>query len=126
MNAILLPIKTVYATRIYNGSKKYEFRKTLCNKDINRIYIYETAPVKKITGYVDVKGKIQYSTSELWSKTSASAGIDYDDFISYFSKAQVASAYVLGNAHRFSKEKTLEDFHLHAVPQSFAYVISAE
>ena len=51
---IILPIKPVFAEKILSGEKKYEYRKRLCIKEINKIYIYATVPVKMIIGEVGV------------------------------------------------------------------------
>lgn len=37
---IIMPIKPVFAEKILSGEKKYEYRKQLCKKEINKIYIY--------------------------------------------------------------------------------------
>ena len=71
MKAILLSIKPEWAEKIYNGEKTIEWRKSRPRIDRNnhhtRVYIYETAPVKRITGYftlfgtfaVDVNGMLE-------------------------------------------------------------------
>lgn len=51
---ILLSIKPKYAKLIYEGKKTIEYRKDF-PKFINwrsKIFLYETAPVKRVTGYV--------------------------------------------------------------------------
>ena len=46
---VLLSIKPKYVKSIIEGEKRYEFRKTIFkNREINRIYIYSSSPVKKI------------------------------------------------------------------------------
>ena len=39
-DSIILPIKPIYSDMILVGKKKYEYRKKLCRKDIEKIYIY--------------------------------------------------------------------------------------
>lgn len=50
---ILLSLKPEYAELIYSGKKSIEWRHTFPDKVFfcDRVYIYETAPVKKVTGY---------------------------------------------------------------------------
>ena len=48
---ILLSIKPKYANLIIEGVKKYEFRRQIFRKEIEKAYIYCTQPVKKIIGY---------------------------------------------------------------------------
>lgn len=122
MNAIVLPIKPIYAGRIYDGIKKYEFRKRLCHRDIKRIYLYETAPVGKVTGYAEVKEKIHDTPLMLWKKTAEYAGIDYADYMEYFKGVHAAGAYALGNIYRFEHGKNLLEFNLSYIPQSYVYI----
>ena len=60
MKAILLSIKPEWAEKIYNGEKTIEWRKSRPRIDRNnrhmRVYVYETAPVKRITGYFTLHG----------------------------------------------------------------------
>lgn len=50
---IIISLKPEYAELIYSGKKTIEWRHTFPNKVLfcDRVYIYETAPVKKVTGY---------------------------------------------------------------------------
>lgn len=49
---IILSIKTEWARLIYEGKKTIEWRKNFpTKKNIECVYLYETAPVKKITGF---------------------------------------------------------------------------
>lgn len=52
MNAIL-SIKSIYATAIYQGIKTIEVRKTAI-KHCDKIFLYETAPKRLITGYIQI------------------------------------------------------------------------
>lgn len=40
MYTILLPIHPDYVKNIFNGTKRYEFRKRICKKPVDRILIY--------------------------------------------------------------------------------------
>lgn len=50
MSKILLSIKPEYAHKILEGTKKYEFRKHLPKKKIEKIIIYSTAPDGSVIG----------------------------------------------------------------------------
>ena len=69
MESILLSINPEYAERILIGSKKYEFRKKLANKPVNKILIYSTTPIMKVVGEVEVVKTISSSPSALWEHT---------------------------------------------------------
>lgn len=69
MKAILLSIKPEWAEKIYNGEKTIEWRKSRPKLDRNnrhtRVYIYETAPVKRITGYFTLFGTFAVDANEM-------------------------------------------------------------
>jgi predicted transcriptional regulator len=122
MDAILLSIKPEYVNRILDGSKKYEFRKRLANKSINKILIYSTSPVMKIVGEVQVIDTVSASISELWEETKEESGIALDKFRSYFQGCKTAYAYQLGKVKKYDRPKELVEFNIKRAPQSFMYL----
>lgn len=59
----ILAIHHVYATAIYSGKKTFEVRKTRINA--STIYLYETAPVKLITGVIEIGEPIKLLVEEI-------------------------------------------------------------
>ncbi len=46
---VLLSVKPKYAEKIVEGTKKYEFRRSIFKRnDIEKVYIYSSSPVSKI------------------------------------------------------------------------------
>ena len=122
MCTILLSIKPEYTNRILEGSKKFEFRRSIAKRKVDRILIYSTAPEMKVVAMVEVLGVEQDSPKNLWQKTHANAGISRPKFMNYFANRSVAYAYTLGALQKFDKPKTLAEFGITAAPQSFVYV----
>lgn len=122
MCTILLSIKPEYTNRILEGSKKFEFRRSIAKRKVDRILIYSTAPEMKVVAMVEVLGVEQDSPKNLWQKTRANAGISRPKFMNYFSNRTVAYAYRLGALQKFDKPKTLAEYGITAAPQSFVYV----
>ena len=122
MESILLSINPEYAERILIGSKKYEFRKKLANKPVNKILIYSTTPIMKVVGEVEVVKTISSSPSALWEHTKKFAGISRDKFRKYFKGCKVAYAYELGKVIQYNPPKGLYDFNVGLPPQSFIYL----
>lgn len=122
MESILLSINPEYAERILAGSKKYEFRKKIANKPVNKILIYSTTPIMKVVGEVEVVKTISSSPSALWEYTKKFAGISRDKFRKYFKGCKVAYAYELGRVIQYSPPKELNDFNVNLPPQSFIYL----
>lgn len=59
----ILAINHVYATAIYNGYKTFEVCRIRTNA--STIYLYETAPIKLITGVIKIGEPFKLSTEEI-------------------------------------------------------------
>jgi predicted transcriptional regulator len=119
---IILPIKPEFADKILSGEKKYEYRKKLCKKEINKIYIYSTAPVKMIIGEAEVVNKISMDKENLWRETQRYAGITKKFYDQYFKCQDYACAYEIGEVKQYRLPITLESIGVEYAPQSFIYV----
>lgn len=122
MSTILLSIKPEYVRKILEGSKKYEFRRSVAKRKVDRILIYSTAPEMKVVAMVEVLGILKDSPKKLWEKTCAYAGISRSKFMDYYANRSVAYAYQLGELQKFDTPKTLAEYGFKAAPQSFVYV----
>lgn len=122
MNTILLSVKPEYSEKIFNGVKKFEYRKSLAKKDVNRILIYTTSPIKLIIGEVEVIEKISLEVTKLWAKTQNYSGMSKKKYLWYFNGYVNASAYKLGKITKYETPKTLDQFGVKQAPQSFVYI----
>lgn len=124
MNKLLMSINPQHVDNILAGTKRFEYRKTKCRKEIDSIVIYSTAPVMQVVAEVEVTGIIEDSPQSVWKKTSSAAGIDKKFFDLYYSGRETAVAYVLGKVKRYRKPLQLSDFGIKAPPQSYVYISS--
>lgn len=122
MCTILLPIKPEYAKKIVNKTKIYEYRKSKCKKNVDKIVIYCTFPVKKIIAEVEVKSIISNTPIKLWNDTKEFSGISKSKYIKYFENKDTAFAYELGNVILYDIPKTLNDIGINYYPQSYVYL----
>ena len=122
LSTILLSIKPEYVHRILDGSKKYEFRRSVAKRKVDRILIYSTAPEMKVVAMVEVLDILKDSPKKLWEKTQAYAGISRPKFMDYYADRSVAYAYQLGELQKFDTPKTLAEYGVTAAPQSFVYI----
>ena len=100
---VLLSIKPKYVKSIIEGDKRYEFRKTIFkNREINRIYIYSSSPVKKIVGSFEIGGILEDHPDDLWDTVKEFAGIDNRDFFAYFEGKSRAFAIEIQNLQEFN------------------------
>lgn len=122
MKSILLSINPEYVERIFAGSKKFEFRKRLANRAVDKILIYSTAPIMKVVGEVQIVKTISASPTALWECTKNLSGISRDKYRKYFKGCKVAYAYELGQVIRYDPPKDLSEFSISLPPQSFVYL----
>lgn len=121
--AILLSIKPKFAQAILEGTKTYEFRRTIFKNDIKKIVIYASSPTQQVIGEISVEQIITKSIKELWRLTKRGAGIDYDYYMDYFTGKDRGCAIKLFNPHRYDNPKYLrEHFNVQHAPQSFIYI----
>ena len=116
-----MSIKPEYSSLILKGIKKYEFRTKIPTKHIDKIYIYETYPTKRIVGEVSVKTIISLTPTDLWKTTSQYAGISKKKYDEYFKNRKIGYAYELGDVIKYETTKNINDFGLKHAPQSFVY-----
>ena len=119
---IVLAIKPEYAEKILNNEKWFEYRRKIPNRHVSQIVIYETAPVSKIVGEVDVRKVLENSPYELYKRTEEHSGISLDNYIKYFEGAETAYAYFLDHPTRFTEPIGIEEYGLKSVPQSYVYL----
>lgn len=120
--AALLSIKPIYASAIWHRTKRYEYRRrvfdTLAHTDA---YVYTTAPISMVTGRFSVEDVIVGSPLDVWEVTSSHAGIDRENYLSYFEGRSVAFAIAIDHPEQFAIPVNLKDVcGLIHPPQSYA------
>lgn len=120
---VLLSIKPEFAERIFDGSKKFEFRKAIFkNREIKTVVVYASSPMQKVIGEFEIDSIINDSLAVLWEKTKRFAGIDEDFFYQYFAEREKGYAIKIKNTKKYKKPLCLrEDYNL-LPPQSFLYL----
>jgi predicted transcriptional regulator len=119
MTDIILSIHPKWAEKIYSGEKTVEVRKTRpfqwCSFPSKLIYLYETSPIKKITGFAHLKGA--------WASIYLSSGscLSQEELIKY-SNGKDLYFWELKDPFKFD---TLQDIK-GSVPQSWRYLKEGE
>ncbi len=98
---VILSIKPKYATQILNGTKKYELRRKVFNKDVELAYIYASHPTKKLVGSFKVGRILNGTPNKVWSECKKDAGIEKEEFLSYFYGSNEAFAIEVRDVRRF-------------------------
>ena len=103
MCRMLLSINPEYVNKIFNGSKKYEFRKVKCRSNVDSILIYETAPVMKVVGEATIKRIITGKPSDIWKETKTGSGISKTFFDLYYGNRDYAVGLIFPASFCFLK-----------------------
>lgn len=120
---VLLSINPPYVDKIFNGEKKFEYRRAIFkDNSVDTIVIYSTSPIKKVVGEFKVK-KIHCDTPEkLWENTYPYTGINKVDFFNYFKDRNLGYALKIGDITKYEIPKTLSEIGVKSAPQSFIYL----
>ena len=122
---VVLSIKPEFAFKIFDGTKKFEFRKAIFKNDkIKTIIVYASSPVQKVIGEFEIDKIINKDLQTLWGMTQTQSGISEDYFYQYFADKQHGFAIKVKKTKKYKTPKCLwADFNL-LPPQSFAYYTS--
>lgn len=120
---VILSIKPIFATRIFNGTKSFEFRKRIfIRPGIKNVIVYASSPVKRIIGEFEIEEIIKESPENLWKRTRNKAGISEEYFFDYFEERNVGYAIEVKNYFLYPEPELLWNrYNLHP-PQSYCYV----
>jgi predicted transcriptional regulator len=120
---VLLSIKPEFALKIFNGSKKFEFRRSIFkNRDIKQVIVYASSPVGKIIGEFEIEDILHDELPILWSKTKNHSGTSEENLRKYFSGKSKGYAIQIKNAELYDEPKPLDSLGISTAPQSFMYV----
>lgn len=120
---VLLSIKPEFAEKIFNGTKKFEFRKSIFKStDVQKVVVYASSPVQRVIGEFTIDTILNDDIDTIWEQTARYAGITRDFYLSYFAHKEKAYAIKIRKTKRYAKARRLSDYNLQVAPQSFAYV----
>ncbi len=123
MKAVLLSIKPEFAHKIFDGTKKYEFRKQIFkDSSIKKVIVYSSSPEQKVIGEFTIDDILNDTPSDLWLQTKDYSGITQSFYEEYFRGRKNAYAIKVASTKLYEQKKNLSDFDIIYPPQSFAYV----
>jgi predicted transcriptional regulator len=119
---VLLSIKPEFAFKIFDGTKRFEFRKVIFkNPDVKTVVVYASSPVQQVIGEFEIDDIISDSPTDVWEKTKKFSGITKSLFNKYFENREVAHAIKIKEAKKYEKPLCLEAFNV-VPPQSYVYL----
>ncbi|RXK85316.1 ASCH domain-containing protein [Filimonas effusa] len=120
---VLLSIKPEFADKIFDGKKKFEFRRAIFKRnDIKTVVVYASSPVQKVIGEFEIESIIKGNLVELWETTKAYAGIDEQYFYKYFADRNSGFAIKIKQAKKYKLPLSLKENFNVVPPQSFVYL----
>ncbi|NTU69955.1 ASCH domain-containing protein [bacterium] len=120
---VLLSIKPEFADKIFDGSKKYEFRRSLFkNKSVKTVVLYASYPVQQVVGEFEIDSILNDGLKQLWDFTKEYSGITENFFYEYFQDKEKGYAIKIKRAKRYKKALSLKDDFNATPPQSFIYL----
>ena len=122
--SVLFSIKPEYAEKIFDGSKRYEFRKAVFKREgISEAFVYSSSPTKKIIGKIRMGPILEGTPETIWRRCSKYSGIRRSEFFAYFKGKDRAYAITIKRVERLAKpvdpRTLIRNF---APPQSFYYL----
>ncbi len=119
---VLLSIKPEYANKIFDGSKQFEFRRTIFREDVKTVVVYASSPMQLVIGEFQIEKVLSDTPENLWRLTREFAGIDEQFFYEYFADKAIGHAIKIKKTRKYRKPLCIrEDFKL-SPPQSFIYL----
>jgi len=120
---VLLSIKPEFASRIFDGSKKYEYRRIIFkNQEVSRVIVYASNPIKLIIGEFEIEDILHGEPQLLWAKTKNHAGVSEKKFFEYFTNKSKGYAIKVKTTRIYEDPLPLNHFMVSSPPQSFMYI----
>lgn len=123
---VLLSIHPEHAEKIYKGIKIIEWRKVTPKlTGGEKIYLYETSPVMKVTGFFTV-GKYSYVLDNEELEKPNSKIIEFGQVSKEFLKRYKGESpalygLIITSYTKFDTSKALADFGVKRAPQNYQY-----
>lgn len=119
---VLLSIRPEFVSLIFDGIKRFEYRRTIFRTSVERVIIYATSPTKQVVGEFEVEYILFDELGVLWSKTRHQSGVTEKHFYSYFTKVDKGYAIKIGKASKYKIPLPLQQYYGVCPPQSFLYL----
>lgn len=122
---LLISIKTQYANQIFDGTKKFEFRRrSVGDKNCNKkIFVYSSEKDRAIIGYIIVDKILKGDLNHILEATNYK---NNKDIIDYFYGCDECYALHISETHKFLESIKLEyiknKYEDFVIPQFYRYI----
>ena len=126
---IILSIKPKWAELIYSGKKTIEWRKSFPKREnIECVFLYETAPVKKVTGFFEwndfeaIVFTADFNNIFTTAQNVVDAGcVPLEDLKKYIGDRIDLFGWKIKNPQKYKEPLPLSFFNFERPPQSWCY-----
>ena len=123
MKAILITIKSEYASQIYAGMKTVELRENNPKVPIGTpCLIYEPLPIGRVTGYFTYAGSFLFDTLCTRQSLLKNAGMSYFKMRAYYAHRVIGVAWRIERPTPFRYACSLSNFNVSRPPHSYRFV----
>lgn len=120
---VLLSIKPEFAFKIFDGVKKFEFRKVIFkNPNVKTVVVYASSPIQQVIGEFEIDDILSSAPKEIWEITKKYSGITEDFFNEYFADRKIAHAIKIKNTKKYIEPLYLRENFKLSPPQSYTYL----
>ena len=120
---VLLSVKPEFALKIFNGSKRYEYRRSIFkNHEVSTVIVYASDPIKLVLGEFEIEDVLHDEVPVLWAKTKSYAGMSEKRFFEYFTNKSWGYAIKVKATKKYNDPLPLCTFMMSLPPQSFKYI----
>lgn len=120
---MLMSVKPQFSQKIFEGGKTVELRREFASRNGSPVLLYETSPVKKMSGYLRIKEIKKLSMRGL-KKLSEKAGVDKEFIETYFEGKKRGFAIEIDEAFELSDKISLKKLRENGInpPQNYCYL----
>ena len=116
---LIISIKPQFVEKILTGEKKYEFRRRIFTKEVDKIYIYQTLPDAGIVAYFTPGEIIKDTPQNLWDNFKDVSGTTEKHLLGYLHDKSEAYAIEITDLVIFDEPFIPEGIK---APQSYKYI----
>jgi predicted transcriptional regulator len=123
---VILSIKPEFANKIFDGTKKFEFRRAIFkNEKVKTVVVYASSPMQMVIGEFEIERILKADLNTLWAETREYAGIEEAFFYEYFGDKEQGFAIKIKKTRKYGTPLCLREHYNVQPPQSFLYLNEA-
>jgi predicted transcriptional regulator len=119
---VILSIKPEFVEKILKGEKKFEFRRHIFKKNVDKVIVYASSPVKALIGEFTIDEILENRVDLLWELTKKNSGISKEFFYKYFNNKNTGYAIKIKNFLKYEHPINLSSVGINYPPQSYVYI----